>query len=305
MVDWANGRPSFNIPYSLAQKFKRDGDLSDRDWKTLLRFYAQWGPENTSGRRLRSSGTTSTSDYRNIGARRMAQIILERVSPDKRNKPAGKRRHYHIVGPGGMGKSTLSDYLKKEGLMPDEKDAAHVDPDFIKMGIEGYEGGKGSELVHRESAHSATRTVNDARDMGMDIVTEGTGYRLYDYKTTSDNTYEKVIHVPYLPYDVAEKRVKERNAEGGRQLPVSQVRAKGYGLYGWLTDTLRRGDGQTMYIWDMDVPKGAAPRVIAKIEDGVFTAIDEPKFKAWSEQHGGHRGGDSNLEWFKRNFPQK
>jgi len=305
MVDWANGRPSFNIPYSLAQKFKRDGDLSDRDWKTLLRFYAQWGPENTSGRRLRSSGTTSTSDYRNIGARRMAQIILERVSPDKRNKPAGKRRHYHIVGPGGMGKSTLSDYLKKEGLMPDEKDAAHVDPDFIKMGIEGYEGGKGSELVHRESAHSATRTVNDARDMGMDIVTEGTGYRLYDYKTTSDNTYEKVIHVPYLPYDVAEKRVRERNAEGGRQLPVSQVRSKGYGLYGWLTDVLRRGDGQTMYIWDMDVPKGAAPRVIAKIEDGVFTAIDEPKFKAWSEQHGGHRGGDSNLEWFKRNFPQK
>jgi predicted ABC-type ATPase len=304
-VNWANGRPSFNIPYSLAQKHKRDGDLSDRDWKTLLRFYTQFGPENTSGRRLRSSGPTTTQDYANIGAKRMAKIILDRVSPDKRNRPVGKRRHYHIIGPGGVGKSTLTEYLKKEGLIPDENGAAHVDPDFIKMGIEGYEGGKGSEMVHRESAHSATRTVNDAKEMGMDIVTEGTGYRLHDYKTTSDNAYEKVFHVPYLPYDKAEARVRARNAEGKRQLPVSQIRNKGYGLYGWITDSLRRGQGQTMYIWDMDVPKGAAPRVIAKIEDGVFTAIDEPKFKAWSEQHGGHRGGDSNLDWFKRNFPKK
>ena len=304
MVDWANGRPSFNVPYSIAQKFKRDGRLSDRDWKTLLRFYTQWGPENTSGRRLRSTGPT-VDDYTNVGAKRMAQIILERVSPDKRNKPAGKRKHFHIIGPGGVGKSTLTEYLKKEGLIPDEKGAAHVDPDFIKQGIEGYNGGRGSELVHRESANSATRTVNNAREQGMDIITEGTGLRLHEYKTTSDNTYEKVFHIPFLPYEKAEARVRARNAKGGRQLPVSQVRNKGAGLYGWITDHLRRGDAQTMYIWDMDVPEGAAPRVIAKIEDGVFEAFDEPKFKSWSEQHGGHRGGDSNIAWFKRNFPKK
>lgn len=307
MVNWANGRPSFNIPYSIAQKQLRDGDLSDRDWKTLLRFYKQWGPENNSGRRgLRSQGDTITNpdQYANVGARRMAQIILDRVRPEARNKPEGRRAHYHIIGPGGMGKSTLTNYLQEQGLIPDKTRAAHVDPDFIKIGIEGYEGGKGSERVHRESAHSATHTVNDARKEGMDIVTEGTGLRLHDYKTTNDNTYEKVFHIPYLPYDEAEKRVRARNAQGKRQLPVSQIRAKGAGLYGWITDHLRRGQAQTMYIWDMDVPPGAAPRVIAKIEDGVFQAFDEPKFKAWATQHGG-RGGDSDIEWFKRNFPSK
>lgn len=305
MLNWANGRPSFNIPYSISQKHKRDGSLSDREWKTLLRFYKQWGPENTSGRRLRSGGGGNITDtYTNVGARRMAQIILDRVKPQSRNKPVGKRRHFHIIGPGGMGKTTLREFLTKEGVIPGDDEAALVDPDFIKMGIVGYEGGKGSELVHRESAHSATHTVNDARKEGMDIITEGTGYRLHDYKTTSDNTYEKVFHIPYLPYDEAERRVRVRNAQGKRQLPVSQIRAKGAGLYGFITNHLRNGEAQTMYIWDMDVPEGAAPRVIAKIEDGVFQAFDEPKFKAWAVQHGG-RGGDSDISWFRRNFPSK
>lgn len=306
IVNWANGRPSFNVPYSLAEKHKNDGDLSDRDWKVLLKFYKNYGPENNSGRRLRSSGNTDidSSSYLNIGAKRMARIILDRVKPESRNKPAGRRKHYHIIGPGGVGKSTLSKYLKEQGLIPDETDAAHIDPDFIKVGIAGYEGGKGSELVHRESAHSATYAVGDAAREGMDIVTEGTGLRLYDYKTTKDNTYEKVFHIPFLPYDIAEERVKKRNADGGRQLPVSQIRQKGSGLYGWVTESLRNGGAQTMYIWDMDVPEGAAPQVIAKIENGVFESFDDIKFKQWATQHGG-RGGDSDIDWFARNFPTK
>lgn len=306
MVNWANGRPSFNVPYSLAEKYRNDGDLSDGDWKVLLRFYKNYGPENNSGRRLRSSGNTDTdsSSYRDIGAKRMARIILDRVKPESRNKPAGRRKHYHIIGPGGVGKSTLSEYLKKQGLIPDETAAAHIDPDFIKVGITGYEGGRGSELVHRESARSATYAVGDAAKEGMDIVTEGTGLRLYDYKTTEDNTYEKIFHIPFLPYDVAEQRVGKRNAEGGRQLPVSQIRQKGSGLYGWVTEALRNGGAQTMYIWDMDVPEGAAPQVIAKIENGVFESFDDIKFKQWATQHGG-RGGESDMDWFTRNFPTK
>jgi len=112
------------------------------------------------------------------------------------------------------------------------------------------------------------------------------------------------LHIPYLPFDVAEARVRERNKAGGRQLPPEQVREKGGQFYSWLTDHLRRGEVQNMYIWDMDVPLGAAPKVIAKIEDGVFRAIDEPAFKKWSEQSGGRRGGNSNLDWFKRRYPE-
>lgn len=299
LIDWANSRPSFNIPYGIAQKFKIQGELQARDWNKLLSFYRRFSPE---GRSARSS---STSQYANVGARRMAQIILDRVGNSHRNKPAGKRVHYHIVGPGGMGKSTLREHLVKTGLMPSEKEAALIDPDFIKMGIVGYNGGSGSMSVHRESAHSATHTVNDAAKQGMDIITEGTGYRLFEYKTTGDNTYKKVVHIAYAPYEVAEERVRRRNAKGNRQLPVEQVRNKGGQLYGWLTDHLQRGEIQDMYIWDTDVPEGAAPRVIAKIVDGVFMAIDEPKFKSWSEQHGGFRGGDANLAWFNRRYPRK
>ena len=203
-----------------------------------------------------------------------------------------------------MGKTTLRDYLMKEGLIPSDNQAAHVDPDFIKQGITGYNGGSGSVAVHRESAHAATNAVNTAAKTGIDIVTEGTGYRLYDYKTTSDPNYRKVLHIPYLPFATAEARVRERNKAGGRQLPPEQVRTKGAQFYSWLMSHLQRGEVQNMYIWDMDVPEGAAPKVVAKIEDGVFRAIDEPAFKKWSEQSGGQRGGESNLAWFKRHYPE-
>jgi len=301
-IDWANSKPSFNVPYALAQKFKRDGDLTDVEWQRILNFYSKYGPEK---RGLSSSTTPNATNFSNVGARRMGQIILERVRQDRRNKKPGTRVHYHVVGPGAVGKSTLTDYLVKNGLMPSNTDAAHVDPDFIKQGIMGYDGGKGSVSVHRESARSATKTVESAAKEGMDIVTEGTGYRLYEYKTTSDPNYKKIVHIPFLPYDKAEARLAARNAQGGRQLPIDQIRFKGQQLYGWLTNHLNKNEIQDMYIWDMDVPQGAAPRVVAKIEDGVFRAIDEPAFKRWSEQSGGGRGGDSNLSWFKRNFPQK
>jgi len=301
-IDWANSKPSFNVPYALAQKFKRDGDLTDVEWQRILNFYSKYGPEN---RGLRSSTMPDTKNFVGIGAKRMGQIILERVRQDRRNKKPGTRVHYHVVGPGAVGKSTLIDHLVKNGLMPPNSEAAHIDPDFIKQGIIGYDGGKGSVSVHRESAKSATKTVAAAADEGMDIVTEGTGYRLYEYKTTADPNYKKVVHIPFLPYEKAEKRLTARNAQGGRQLPVDLIRVKGQQMYGWLTNHLNRNEIQDMYIWDMDIPPGAAPRVIAKIENGVFRAIDEPAFKKWSEQSGGGRGGDSNLAWFKRNFPEK
>mgnify|MGYP002638835065 CR=1 FL=1 len=297
IVDWANSKPTFNVPYALAQQFKQDGDLPNKDWKRLLTFYTKYGPENRGG--LRSS--TTAGNFTDVGAKRMVEIILARVV---QRKQGSDKTHYHIVGPGGMGKTTLRDYLIKQGLLPSDDRAAHVDPDFIKQGITGYNGGSGSVAVHRESAHAATHAVNTAAKTGIDIVTEGTGYRLYDYKTTSDPDYRKVLHIPYLPYDVAEARVRERNKAGGRQLPPEQVRAKGGQFYSWLISHLQRGEVQNMYIWDMDVPEGAAPRVIGKIEDGVFRAIDEPAFKKWSEQSGGNRGGDSNLAWFKRHYPE-
>jgi len=301
IANWGNSKPSFNVPYSIARRFFTEGSLSDRDWKTLLRFYTKYGPEQ----RLRSGRSVDSRDYTDVGAERMIEIIIDRVPQVDRKKPSGTRTHFNIIGPGGMGKSTLVPFLRDAGLLPSETEAAHVDPDFIKFGVEGYNGGKGSPgeqlAVHKASARAATRAVNKAADEGMDIITEGTGMRLHEYKTIDDPSYRKVVHVPYTPYSIAEQRVKKRNETGERQLPISEIRGKGYGLYDTTTELAK--NGATVYIWDMDVPKGAAPKVIAKVEDGVFTAFDEPKFKAWSEQHGGSKGGDKNLEHYKSRFP--
>lgn len=234
----------------------------------------------------------------------MVEIILGRVTPKARNQSPGQRKHFHIIGPGGMGKSTLHQYLTREGLIPEDTEAAHVNPDFIKMGIPGYDGGTGSERVHLESAYATILTVNRARKQGMNIITEGTGYRLRDYKTTQDPTYEKVFHIVYLPYAEAEKRVHLRNAQGKRQLPVCQIRLSGAGLYGLVTDHLISGEAQSMYLWDMDVPNGTAPRVIAQLEHGLFQSFDTSKLNAWAIQHGSTLR-DSGMEWFKRYFPAK
>ena len=304
IANWGNSKPSFNVPYSIARKFFTEGDLSAREWKTLLRFYTKYGPERS---RFSSGRTTTPNELTNVGAERMIQIILDRVPPVDRSRPPGERTHYNIIGPGGMGKSTLVPYLRENGYLPSDTESAHVDPDFIKYGIEGYNGGAGSAseqmAVHKSSARAATRAVNRAADNGMDIVTEGTGMRLQEYKTTDDSSYKKVVHVAYTPYDKAESRVRERNAKGGRQLPISEIRSKGRGLYETTTSLAR--NGATVYIWDMDVPIGAAPKVIAKVEDGVFTAFDEPRFKSWSEQHGGFKGGEENLKYYKERFSRK
>jgi predicted ABC-type ATPase len=209
-----------------------------------------------------------------------------------------------IAGLAGQGKSTLLQHLIETGQIPDTRRAAHADSDFIKQGLVGYERGLGTSAVHRQSTVAQKEVINEAQKRGMDIVSEGIGVRWAEYKTTQDPGYKKVMHVAYTPLDIAEKRVAKRNQQGGRQIPLSLVRQKADWLYGNTLSHLSSGLGE-LYIWDTDVPENTPPKIIAKVIDGQFEVFDEKKFKEWTVEHGGSRGGDSNLAYWRSKFPRR
>lgn len=307
ILDWARARPTFIRPYQLVEKYDREGGLQPGDWRKLKKFYDGFGPE--SGRQrfgMRSSSRTSEGTaLANIGAERMKQIILDRVRKESSGKPDGTKTHYMIAGLAGQGKTTLLEHLVSTGQIPDSSKAAHADSDFIKKGLRGYEAGLGTTAVHRESTRAQADVINTARDRGMDIVSEGIGIRWGEYKTTSDKGYKKVMHIAYTPLDISTERVKKRNEKPGeRKIPISLVTEKADWLYDTVLRHLDRGLGE-VYIWDTDVPEGAAPRVIAKVVDGEFTVFDKTKFKKWSEEMGGKRGGDSNLKYWENRFKKQ
>jgi len=296
-LDWGRARPNFVVPYSLVVKFDKDQMLSDKDWRLLKQFYTRYSGDNR-GVRSRTNINTIT----NIGAKRVSEIILERVNPES-IKPDGEKRHYFIVGAPGMGKTTLTDFLAKRGLIPTETEAAHIDPDFIKQALDGYDSGTGAISVHRESAHTATDVVSQASKQGMDIVTQGTGTRLPEYKTTNDPRYQTIAHAAYVNPGIAQKRLDDREKVDGRKVASHILPHIANTSYNMMTQYLKDKQIGSFFLWDNDVPFGAAPKLIAKVENGVFSVNDEQKFMSWSTGGRVTPQGVKNLEYYKRKWP--
>lgn len=296
-LDWGRARPNFVIPYSLVTKYDKDKTLSDKDWRLLKQFYTRFSNNN---RGLRSR--TNINTLANIGAKRVSDIILDRVNLES-VKPDGEKRHYFIVGAPGMGKTTLTDFLSKRGLIPTETEAAHVDPDFIKQALDGYDGGTGAVSVHRESARTATDVVSQASKRGLDIVTQGTGTRLPEYKTTDDPRYQTIAHAAFVHPNIAQARLDNREKLDGRRIAGHILPHIANTSYNMMTQYLRNKQIGSFFLWDNDVPPGAAPKLIAKVENGIFSVDDEEKFMSWST--GGRRSpeGRKNLEYYKRKWP--
>lgn len=296
MVNWARSKPTFNVPYQLAMKHEKNGDLTPREWKLLKQFFDKYANQNQGTRSM-----SSTLNVSNIGGKRVGQIILNRVNPES-IKPDGEKTHYFIVGAPGMGKTTLTEFLSKRGLIPTETEAAHVDPDFVKQALEGYNAGTGAIAVHRESTRASTHIVNDARSKGLDIVTQGTGTRLPEYNTTGDPRYQTVIHAAYLDPRKAQQRLDAREKIDGRKIAghiLPHIAAISYNM---MTDYLKKNQIGSFFLWDTDVPFGTAPKLIAKVEKGVFVVNDEEKFKSWSTGGGSGSSGAKNLEYYKRKW---
>ena len=295
-LDWARARPTFVVPYSLVKKYDAEQTLSNREWRLLKQFYTRYSGDN---RGVRSR--TNINTIANIGAKRVSEIILEKVNPES-IKPDGEKRHYFIVGAPGMGKTTLTDFLARRGLIPNDTEAAHIDPDFIKQALDGYDAGTGAITVHRESAKTATEVVGRAANRGMDIVTQGTGTRLPEYKTTNDPRYQTIAHAAFVSPDIAQSRLDARQKIDGRQVAGHILPHIANISYNMMTDYLKNNKIGSFFLWDNDVPPGSAPKLIAKVENGVFSVNDDEKFMSWST--GGRKTpqGAKNLEYYKRKW---
>jgi predicted ABC-type ATPase len=148
---------------------------------------------------------------------------------------------------------------------------------------------------------AAMHIYRDAVKEQMDVVTEGTGKRLMDYLNLAKG-YEMVGHAAWIPPSGAKERIRKRKLEDGREIAEYIVDHIADVSYDLVARHLRNGEMSSFYLWDTDVPKGAAPKLIAKVEGGVFVVNDENKFKSWSTGGRGGQTGDKNLSYFKKKY---
>jgi len=215
------------------------------------------------------------------GGRTAAKKILDKVEPQHRNKPPGSRKVHFVGGTTGAGKTTLME----DGTLnvPDSNAAAVIDPDEIKKGLEGYDNGRGASLVHEASRQSTDKTMDSARDLGTDIVVTGTGKRTEHLQWARNNGYSTAGHFVYIPDDVADKRLAERNAinreQGGPVLPGhfgSQIAGE---MRAIVPRQITSGLYDEFYLWNNNVQP---PSLIAKrTPDGEFEINDNDAFTAF------------------------
>jgi predicted ABC-type ATPase len=155
----------------------------------------------------------------------MGQIILSKVKPEHQRKD--NPTTYFVGGTVGVGKSTVISHLQDIGVMPKSDEAAEIDPDFLKAGLPGYNDGAGAANVHRQSRIVADRVMQDATSAGMDVIIVGTGKR-DEHAIGQKRAGHKVVgHFVYAPVQTAEKRLRDRNQAGGRQIRDIKANALG------------------------------------------------------------------------------
>jgi len=226
---------------------------------------------------LENSEASSTNPFRNLGGRKMGEIIRGLVKP--KNKGKKQRTTYLIGGTTGGGKTTvLDEHLVPKGLVPARDEGAHVDPDFIKMGLPGYSDGAGAPMVHEESLRSAQRTMDDARKEGMDLVATGAGSTRQRaiIAQARQNGDRVVAHWVHVPAEEASKRIKERQQRDGRKIP-DQTGHFARSIPRMVSDAVSNGEVDEFYIWDNNVEQGKPPRLIASFKDGKLDILDQTK----------------------------
>ena len=226
---------------------------------------------------IENPDASDTNPFRNLGGRKMGEIIRGLVKPSNKNKK--KRTTYLIGGTTGGGKSTvLDDHLVVQGLVPSREESAHVDPDFIKLGLPGYNDGAGASMVHDESLRSAQRTMDDARQEGMDVVATGAGStRQRAMIAQARRNGDRVVaHWVHIPAEEASRRMKARQKETGRTIP-DQSSHFANSIPRMVSDATSNGEVDEFYIWDNNVEKGQPPRLIASFKDGKLDILDQEK----------------------------
>ena len=225
-----------------------------------------YDPKFTNKNRGLQSSSRPPNPYKNIGGKEMGRIILGRVKPEHRRK-TGKRTFYLIGGTTGAGKGrVLQDHLQKNGLVPQSDEAAHIDPDFIKLGLPGYDDGRGASRVHHTSRISTDHVIRDAASQGMDMIVEGTGKR-YEHPRDARARGEKVVaHFVHTPSAIASGRARSRQAETGRSIPDFSSRIASQ-LPPAILEQFSYGLLDEFYLWDNE-DENSPPKLIASKTPG-------------------------------------
>jgi hypothetical protein len=139
--------------------------------------------------------------------------------------------------------------------------------------------------------------MDSARDLGTDIVVTGTGKRTEHLQWARNNGYSTAGHFVYIPDDVADKRLAERNArnreQGGPVLPGhfgSQIAGE---MRAIVPRQITSGLYDEFYLWNNNVQP---PSLIAKrTPDGEFEINDDEAFSAFF----GARGAQQVLGYWQ------
>ena len=178
---------------------------------------------------------------------------------------------YIIAGPNGSGKTTFV-----QRFLPEYTDCINfVNADLIAAGLSPFSPEiaaiKAGKLMLEEIDRFRKRKV----DFAFETTLSGKTY-LQLFKEMKESGYEIYIYFLWLRHvDLALRRVAERVAMGGHNVPPDTVRRRfDRGLYNLFC--LYRSTVDSWIIFDNSEP---APRVIAKETTGVLTIIDGKLFE--------------------------
>ena len=218
------------------------------------------------------------------GGRQMGQEIIGKVKPEHRKKPQGERTLYFVGGTTGAGKTTI--IKDKKVRLPGDTEAAHIDPDYVKTGLRGWDP-QDPGRVHHESRRVTDRIMDDAMNGGMDVVVQGTGKRTEHLRDAKARGYKTSGQFVWVPGKEADRRIAQRKTEGGPNIPNSfGSLIAGELRNGIVSRQITDGLYDEFHLWDNT---GREPRLIAyRTQDGQFAIYGRKEFDDFFGASGRH-----------------
>ena len=219
---------------------------------------------------------TDTNPFVNLGGKAMGKIVRRRVKPEHKGKK--DRRTFIVGGTTGAGKGVVTEWLQERGLLPKDDEAAHIDPDFIKLGLRGYNDGKGAEMVHQESRRSTDLTIRDAASDGMDLVIQGVGKRIEHFEDAKKRGETVTAHYVYAPSDIAKNRMIKRTQQTGRGLSPHHASSIARQIPPAISELFDKNLIDEFYLWDNSIDGGVPKLIASKVPGKKMEIFDNDKF---------------------------